>query len=407
MYKIITKMVQKIIYNLIGRRHFWRTVSFGELSEIYASQFLRSLATSLIGIFVPIYLYNIGYSLQDIALLFLLWFLFRYPVAYYGAKIIGLFGPKHGIALSVVLQIVYLSFILSAESLHWHIWIIALAGSAANGLFIMAFNIDFSKIKHTEHGGKELGYLQIFERVGAVIGPLVGGIIAGWFDPRYTVMLAILVLFGSLIPIFMSAEPMRVNQRITLKGFPLKRHRRDFMVGMAFQLENVISIVIWPLFLGIFVLVDRTYESLGLLASVSTASAIIAVYIIGKLIDDSKGRKILNIGAIGNAILHAIRPLVNTPLQAFGINILNEPLTAMYRMPFLKGMYDASDSVPGYRVAYFMLYEWGIATVNVAFWSIVYMLLAVTSDKLTLQITFIIAAVCSLLITKQKFNALR
>lgn len=400
-------MVQKIIYNLLGRRHFWRTVSFDELSEIYASQFLRSLAVSLIGIFVPIYLYTIGYSLQDITILFLLWFLFRIPLAYINAKIIGIFGPKHGIALSVVLHIVYLSFVLSADSIYWPIWIIALAGSAANGLYMMAFNVDFSKIKHTEHGGKELGYLQIFERVGAVIGPLAGGLIAGFFDPKYTIVLSIIVLFGSLIPIFLSAEPVKLNQQIQLKGFPLKRHKRDFLVGMAFQLENVISIIIWPLFLGIFVLVNRTYESLGILASVSTASAILAVYIIGKLIDGDNGKKILNIGAIGNAVLHIVRIFITTPLQALGINIANEPLTAMYRMSFLKGMFDASDSVPGYRIVYYMIYEWYIAAANIVFWLSLYLVLLIVSDKLALQLTFVVAAICSLLITKQKFNALR
>jgi MFS family permease len=400
-------MVQKIIYNLLGRRHYWRTVSFDELSEIYASQFLRSLAVSLIGIFVPIYLYGIGYSLQDIAVLFFLWFLFRIPLAYINAKVIGIFGPKHGIALSVVLHIVYLTFVLSADNLYWPIWIIALAGSAANGLYLMAFNVDFSKIKHTEHGGKELGYLQIFERIGAVIGPLAGGLIAGFFDPKYTIILSIVVLFGSLIPIFLSAEPVKINQQISLRGFPFKRHKRDFLVGMAFQLENVISVVIWPLFLGIFVLVNRTYESLGILASVSTASAIIAVYIIGKLIDDDKGRKILNIGAIGNAVLHIFRIFVTMPLQALGINILNEPLTAMYRMSFLKGMFDASDSVPGYRIVYYMVFEWFIAAINIIFWLGLYLILFIFSDKMSLQITFVVAAVCSLIITKQKFNALR
>lgn len=68
-------MIQKIINTLLEPRHFWRTVGFDELSEIYTSQMLRSLAASLVGIFVPIYLYKIGYSLVAICFMFLIWFL--------------------------------------------------------------------------------------------------------------------------------------------------------------------------------------------------------------------------------------------------------------------------------------------------------------------------------------------
>lgn len=400
-------MIQKVINRLLARRHFWRTVGFDELSEIYASQLLRSLAASLIGIFVPVYLYKSGYSIADISIMFLVWFLSRFILAYISAKIIGLLGPKHGIAISVVLQILYLMLVLSVQTFNWPLWILGVAGSFAYGLYVMAFNVDFSKIKHTEHGGKELGYLQIFERIGAVAGPLVGGLIAGFFDPRYTMLLAIVVLFLSLIPIFMSAEPTRQHQPIILKGFPLSRHKQDFYVSIAFQLENVISLNIWPLFLGAFILVNNTYAALGVLASVSTAVAIVAVYSIGHLIDDQKGRFLLNTGAIANGILHLFRPFVTTIGQAFGINLVNEPVTAMIRMPFLKGMFDDSDSVPGYRITYFLIFEWYVSVGNVIFWSFVYLASTYWSDFRALQVTFIIAAILSFLITKQKFPALK
>jgi hypothetical protein len=205
----------------------------------------------------------------------------------------------------------------------------------------------------------------------------------------------------------MSPEPTRTKQEIVLKGFPMRRHKRDFLVGAVFTLENVISLNIWPLFLGVFILLTNTYISIGILASVSTAVAISTIYIIGKLIDKSQGRKLLNIGAIGNAILHTLRPFVTTFTQAFGINLLNVPLTSMYRMPFMKGLYDASDSVPGYRIVYFLYYEWYTAIANIIFWSYLFLISYYFGDFRALQSAFIVGAVLSLLITKQKFAALK
>jgi hypothetical protein len=198
-----------------------------------------------------------------------------------------------------------------------------------------------------------------------------------------------------------------VHQKIEIHGFPWRRHRRDFIVSTALILENVISITIWPLFLGIFVITSNTYAVLGLLTAVSTAIALVAIMAIGKLIDKRQGKKLLDIGASLNAFLHLLRPFVVNPFQAFSISVVNEPITAMYRMPFIKGRFDASDSVPGYRIVYFMLLEWVNSVGNILFWSLLILMLAIWPDKLALQATFVIGAILSLCITRQRFAALQ
>ena len=401
-------MFKKIYYRYLKRRHYWRVVGFDELSEIYATQLLRSLAISLVGIFVPVYLYKIGYSISDISILFICWAVARlFLWAYLSAKIVARFGPKHSMAIAVAIQIVYLSLVLSVQSMNWPLWLIGVVGSWAYGLYLMAFEVDFSKIKHTEHGGKEIGYLQIFERFGAVIGPLLGGLIAGFFDPRYTIAIAIIVLCGSLIPLFLTEEPTRKNQQLRTKGFPFRRHIRDFSVSSAFVVENNISITIWPLFLGAFVLLSNTYQALGILVATSTVTSFLTVYIIGKLIDNNRGRLLLNTGGIANAVVHLFRPFVANIGQAFAVNLINEPITSMYKMPFLKGKYDASDHVPGYRIVYYMITEMCSAVFNIIFWVILYITSTTFNDKIALQATFIIGAIMSIILTFQKYQALR
>jgi MFS family permease len=401
-------MLKKIYYRYLKKRHYWRVVGFDELSEIYATQLLRSLAISLVGIFVPVYLYKLGYSISDISILFICWSISRLFVwAYTSAKIVARFGPKHSMAIAVAIQIAYLSLILSIQSMNWPLWLIGIVGSLAYGLYLMAFEVDFSKIKHTEHGGKEIGYLQIFERTGAVLGPLIGGLIAGFFDPRYTIMIAIFVLCGSLIPLFLTDEPTRKHQKLRYKDFPFKRHRRDFLVSSAFVVENNISVTVWPLFLGAFILIANTYQALGLLVATSTIASFLTAYIIGKLIDNNKGKLLLNTGAIANAVIHLFRPFVGNIGQAFAINLVNEPVTSMYKMPFLKGKYDASDNVPGYRIVYYMITEMCSAIFNIFFWLTIYIISTNFNDKIALQITFAIGAIMSIMLILQKYQALK
>ena len=400
-------MIQKIIYRLLRKRHFWREIGFDELSEIYASQFLRSLALNIISVFVPIYLYKIGYSISSILLLFLVWFGVRPLYCLLAAKLIARIGPKHVIALANVIYIVFLTLLISIEDLNWPLALIALVGSLATTLFLIAFQVDFSKIKHSEHGGKELSYEHIVERIGAVLGPIVGGLVATFIDPRYAFATAIIVLCASLVPIFMSAEPIHTRQQIVYKGFPWRRHKRDFVSGVGFDVENLVTGLVWPLFIAITVLTANTYATLGLLAAVSTAIALIAIFTIGRLVDEKRGGMLLRAGAVTNAILHLCRPFASSFGLIIAVNVINEPLTVAYRLPYEKGRYDACDSAVGYRIVYFTLTNIIGALGDTLFLLLAWCLSMLISPVSTLKYCFVIGALASLLITSQRFIALR
>ena len=148
-------MIQKLIHKILEPRHFWRTVGFDELSELYTSQLLRSLAISTIGVFTPIYLYKLGYSLSSM-------------YDFFSAFVVARIGPKHTMLLSSIIHVIYLSLILTIGDLHYPIMVPAMVGSLAYSLHLLAVQVNFSKIKHVDHGGKELGYMVVVERLGGV-----------------------------------------------------------------------------------------------------------------------------------------------------------------------------------------------------------------------------------------------
>jgi MFS family permease len=215
-------MLRRLIHRIFEPRHYWRDIGFDELSELYTSQLLRSLAVSLIGLFTPIYLYSLGYSLVDIALFHVWWNLFRPAYDFITSFLVAKFGPKHMMLVASIIHVVYLGFLLTLKDAQWPLFIVANLGTLAYSLHVLSIETDFSKIKHPKHGGKELSYLAIVERVGGVIGPLVGGLIANYFDPRYTVGLAMITLLVSAIPLFISSEPTRLNQDISYRRLPVK-----------------------------------------------------------------------------------------------------------------------------------------------------------------------------------------
>ncbi len=396
------------ILNTFGlKSHPFKRMTFNELSELYVSMMLRSLAMSMSGIFIPIFLYHLDYKIWQILLFYFVTFGVQYLYAIPAAKMVAKIGPKHTILISYILQIVVMGglVILSANSILF-LFIAGLLG-IANISFFTAFHIDFSKVKHRKSGGSELGLAYLGERLGAVLGPIIGGLLAFILDPKYIFVAAIIALLLAVIPLFLTKEPTRLNQKLSYHDFSLRKIKRDITSYSFFTVEVAVSMIIWPLFLGVFVFMDNAYLKLGGIMSISIVISLIVARVYGKLIDSRQGRNLLRFSAVSNAFLHLFRVFTNGFVPALGINLANEVITPGYRMSTFKGMYDAADSYPGHRIVYISIMEVFSSMSRMIFFGcstlIAYFL---QSGKAFFAVLFIIGAICSLLMMLERYSAL-
>ncbi|MGH9856996.1 MAG: MFS transporter, partial [Acidobacteriota bacterium] len=307
-------MVKKLIYKYLRHRHFWRFTGFDELSELYVGMMFRGMALSLSGLFVPLYLIGLNYSLPELFLVVAWYFTFRFALFdWMAGYVVAKYGPKHGLLTSHFILIASTALFLTTRDFGWPIWLLGGLWGAAQSFFFVSFNVDFSKVKHSKHGGKELGYVTIMEKIGAVMGPLAGGFIATVFGPEYIFWASIVLLIGGLIPLFSTAEPVRTNQHIDFSKFKIDGRLRDYLSYAGVGVEHNLSIYMWPVYLGLFVLIGSTaYAKLGVLASVSFLISILAARAIGQVIDRRQGRQLLRYSAAANTALHLTRPFVGS-----------------------------------------------------------------------------------------------
>ena len=400
-------MIQKIIHKLIRPLHPWRTVKFDELAKIYASMALRNLGFSMIGIFIPIFLYKSGVSLESIFIFYLFFFVTRVPVDFCSAFLVGRIGPKHAIGISTLIHIAFLFLLLTFDSYQWSLLLMSGVFSISNGLFFIAYHTDFSKVKDSKHGGKELGYLYIFERLGGVLGPLVGGILATFIDPRLTIGIAILILLASQIPLLMSGEPVRTHQHITFRGFPWKRFKFDYIALGAFNIDKMATLAAWPLLVSITVFADNTYASIGFLVAFSTALSILLARLFGRIVDRGDGLRLLRVSTWLNFLVHISRPFLLTPAGVIGLTAANEPVTLAYNMPIVKGFYDQTDTIEGYRIAYISFVEMVLAVFKAMYWLILIIFCQFYDPLAVLTWSFLAVGVISTGVLFQRFPALK
>ncbi len=396
-------MLKTVIKKILKRNHFWRDVGFDELSELYVSNMLRSVALTIFMVFVPFFLYQEGYRPSEIFALFGFFFVARVASDIGAAYVVARYGPKHTMIISCILQIISAGFLLSVPTYHWNILVIALPWGASASFFFIAYHVVFSKIKHTARAGAELGHMHTYEKIGFLIGPMVGGMIGSVFGPQYIFLAATALLFASLWPLFQTSEPVQTHQKLNFSGLPVSKIKRDLFAYAAMGVENSLCINAWALYVSVFVLTGAVYAQLGALSAIAVLVSILSAKFIGHLSDTSYARRILRAGAVLNALSYVVRPFVTTVAGVFAVNSFNEAVTAAYRMPFTKGMYAAADDLPGFRIVYLASLEAVGSVSKATAWFMLALLASTFELKLVLFVSFAIAGIASLGIIKERF----
>lgn len=361
-------MFQKLIGFVFRRRHYWRSVSFDEIAELYTSRLITVFAINIINLFAAVYLFKLGYSLSFIALFYAVFYFLRVPFALIMGKFVAYFGPKHGILAASLLRVPSLiAFalvpILAPADALWAIAAFGLFQQLSAAAYDIAYTVNFSKVKHPEFSGKEIGNMQIIEKIARVVSPLLGGVIATTWSPNATIILAGILFLLSAIPLFASVEPVVTRTRIKLAGFPWRLAMPTFVSQTVIGVDFVASGMVWTLFVTVVVFADyanNIYITLGALASLGVVVSVVAAWLFGQMVDRHKGGMLLTMGVVGNTITHLFRPFIATPLGVMGVSMANEIATNGYSLPFTRVLLDGADS-SGFRTAYLMLAEMCLA----------------------------------------------
>ena len=401
-------MVRKFFHTLLLRRHFWRYATFSEVSELYVSRMLRMAALYLAASFMSIYLYQLGYSIVAIGLFWAGFFFFKTLVALPAARFIAWIGPKHAILISNLLYIpAMVAFALLPTYGTWLLFVSLIFQATSATMYSIAYHIDFSKVKSVDHAGKEIAYMNIFEKLTTGLSPLVGGLIAFIFGPQVVIIIAAILFACAAAPLFKTGEPVKVGQKLTFRGFPWKLLFGHSLAQVSVGFDVFASGTVWTLYVAVSILgltseSNSVYAITGMLVSVVFIVAIIASYTYGRIIDRSKGGDLMKAGAIGNAITHIIRPFVVSPVTVAGLNAANELATTAYTLPYTRAVFDNAD-ISGARVTYLGLVElqsnFGAMLGAVLLTTVAYF----ATEQFALQSFFFVAAAFALLVLTARF----
>ena len=405
-------MLHSLIHRFLKRRHFWRHASFSEVAELYASRLLRLFALRLVSAFTSVFLFQEGFSVLFIVLFWAIFYGLKVPFSWPSALLVARFGPKHATLVSNIISAVAMAALPFVTNPTYGlaalaIWLVLQAFSGV--MNDLAYLVDFSKVKNAEHAGKELGFMNIVEKIAAGSSPVIGGFIAFFFGPESIMVIAALFFLLSAVPLLLTAEPTKLQHGLNFRGYPWRLTSRSFVAQAALGFDVFTTGTAWSLFLVIVVFVtggDRVYAEIGVVTSVTLFIALFASYGFGRLIDHRRGGELLRYAVRLNSVVHTVRLFVTTPVGVVLANAFNEAATAGFTMPFMRGMFDLADR-SGKRIEYLFIIEVAGNFGAMVAALILAGLLMLSDATVALQVFFLITAVITMLITSSKFPLYR
>tara|TARA_Y100000310_G_C20624800_1_gene785276 strand:- start:93 stop:1220 length:1128 start_codon:yes stop_codon:yes gene_type:complete len=290
-----------------------------ELFEIYFLLGFKKLATSMIGIFLPLYLFvELGYSLQTVILFFIVWIISFALMLYPATKCVSRYGAKHCMIFSAPILIIALLLIMFLQKYSFLFYPAAIFTGAELAFFWIGFHIDAALQGKKKSIGRESALISVIGILPTIFGPFIGGLILIYFNFTVLFVLSLALAIISFVPLIFSKE-IYAKTDFDWKYLMKKTHIKYFFAFFAQGVRGTTRLVFWPLF--IFAILGG-YLSMGVYGTVATLVTSIMGLFIGGWAD--KGRKsfIIRVSGFFETIFWFLRAFVSTVAQVFGIGIL-------------------------------------------------------------------------------------
>lgn len=339
-----------------------------ELDELYVSVALKALAVSFIQVFVPIFLYKLGYGIQAIGWYYLVYFFVVVILQPFCMKLNSILGVKKVLSIGTILLALYYYLLNVLSSGNIHYLLVAATFGISVSMYYAAFHIEFARNSDKKKEASEFSMI----RIATTLGPLLGALFIDNISFNLLFLLVSGLLILSIVPLFMTKDKKLKKQKLSLKGI---LGADTWRKGIAYQASGILNIssgVFWPLF--IFLTLE-TVLSLGAIITLTSILMVVFLIMIGRLSDKHKD-KVLVFGIISHSFSWISRLSFLSPFGVFLNNFYASITYLAVDLPFAKCIYEGSRSKKNI-MEYFLFRE-----VNLELGRIVILLLAILTGSI-------------------------
>jgi len=363
-----------------------------ELKFFYVSISVYNFATSLVQLFVPLFLFGKGFSISLILFFYALVQIGRLAALPVSAYLSSLYGAKKMISTAFVLQIIAFYFLGQVNSLSGYFYISALVYGSVWAFLWLPYLVHVSKISSNENRGKIIGKINIYSTIASSFGPFLGGVAIAGFGFSSTFALAILLTIPAIYILLLTPEASKIR-KINYSLVSIRKIYLDIIANGFYNLQNFTNSIFWVIF--IFLIVPE-YKTIGSMQTAALLVSIIGFYFIGVWTDKFNRIKMLAIGSVLNSIAGLSRVLVSSFSGVFLINIISTSTNTLEAIPWNVKLQEHMDQDA--RTEYMAIFEIGGTIITLIGLLILAILFSSMPVKESLVLGLIIASVSGLFV---------
>lgn len=378
-----------------------------DFKNLYLGRIIINSATQLMGLFLPIFLYQFlahsvslvvfYYLILDLSYLFLVVPACRYFINNLGIKsslrisiffgaiyYLFLFFLNHNLGIESALsttRILYLIpvmfFSLMFRLTHW-----------------VPFHTNVAKLTDKVTRARQISFLEATMLALGAIMPLISGVILSILGYGHLFLVAIFIYILSYLPFSLlpeMKERFTWTYKQTWKKLFSKKLRPTVIAYMGDGAEGIVGSVIWPIF--IWLLLDGDYFQVALISSVIIAVTIILQILVGRFMDSKGNRsKILKYGTGFYSLGWILKALIGSSFQVFLFSTYHNLSRVFSRTSFDVINYDIAADQGRYTDEYTAIREMSILLGKV----IMAVFIIILLPYFDLRLVFVLAALASL-----------
>jgi len=368
------------------------------LQLFISKRLIHGSATALLGVFVPIFLYQVsGEDFMFVGAFFLLssllYVLFLVP----GTQFMDRFGTKTALVISGVFSILaqLCFYFMDAGNFMLLLAPLIFVVTLFRIFHWVPYFIDFTIFTKDGERGRDVGLTYATIAFLGIIGPILAGYIIS--NSGYPVLFSISIVLLALATISYALVPT-ANETYewgyaeTWKKLFSKEYRPVALASFANGLEGPIAAIAWPIFL--YEILQGNVLEVGALATLITGVTILVQLIVGSKIDSSvqNKRSFLRVGSTLYALGWVIKIFVLSAFQIFFVGLYHNVTKIFTRTSFDTILWDMSADQGHYVDEFSVLREMALHIGK----AVSILAIIVLTIFIPIQWTFIIGATASL-----------
>ena len=291
------------------------------LYEVYWNLVIQTFASSLIGIFIPIYLLTIGLDIHGVLVFCFFYYGTMWIASPFSGALTAKVGYKHQILYHLPIVVFFYSLLLMMQIFPLQLpllYLTAVLGGLSSTFYWVPLNAEFVKNTRVIHQGEDVATIIALPKLITIAAPTAAGILLTFlgFDVLFIVVL--LLMFFSVVPLFATHDyrsRFSLSRETNILNLDKKLSLQILLSGLLLFME----FFIWPLFLYIK---DFTFLEIGFSASLASLGVVFFTLAIGRLTDRKHTFGLLKIGGLAYGCIWITRLFSSTDMEFFLLSLL-------------------------------------------------------------------------------------